>query len=311
MKGIRFNQPEIPTDPEQFWVDCPGFFLYEISSFGFLRYNERNENRLSLLRMERGKKDGRLLISLYTGLITYSATVLDSRGKPLRKDPIKQKCIAELMIKAFTNIEDPKYLNIVFKDGNPENLRISNLEYKEDEVWYDLPTPHHSAPYRVSNLGRVKFGEHLVKTHIGDKGYLCFISPITGYHGITYVHHLVASAICNYPEGSTITHKNQIVTDNRACNLGYRGQRETRGAIYQRIINYRAKEVHRMTNSIGQLIIFVEDPFNRADQLIAINHKLGLASHSSFYSLSELLDESINYDPAFINGKLMLGGYYE
>lgn len=66
----------------------------------------------------------------------------------------------------------------------------------------------------------------------------------------------------------------------------------------------------QMVNSLGQKIEFVEHP-TRGDeaQVICVCHELKLASYSSFYDTEDMEQDHQEYEPSFVDGKFLIGGY--
>jgi len=105
----------------------------------------------------------------------------------------------------------------------------------KDEIWRDVK--EHIGTYQVSNFGRVKSLDKIVKNKNGyreKKGKL--LKPVL-YHGYekvclirksTFVHRIVANSFLIKPTGKNIVvnHKNGIKTDNRIENLEWCTQSE-------------------------------------------------------------------------------------
>lgn len=101
------------------------------------------------------------------------------------------------------------------------------------EEW--RPIAGYEGLYEVSNLGSVRSLDRIVKSkgngvakikgkrlkqiaRTGD--YLDVSLSKSGTHKIIRVHRLVAYAFCEKPIGcDQVNHKNEVRTDNRACNL--------------------------------------------------------------------------------------------
>jgi len=81
------------------------------------------------------------------------------------------------------------------------------------------------------------------------------------------------------------------------------------------MLNYEKLMVNEPTvyrtfiNSLGQTIDFVEHPFKGEDaEVICVCHALKLASYSGFYDLCDMVAEHKEYEPAFVDGKFLIGG---
>ncbi len=72
---------------------------------------------------------------------------------------------------------------------------------------------------------------------------------------------------------------------------------------------YEPTEYDRMTNSIGQEIVFYEHPL-RGDEfpVIIVCHELELADHTDFMETDDMMREDKSYEPSFVDGKLHIGG---
>jgi hypothetical protein len=77
---------------------------------------------------------------------------------------------------------------------------------------------------------------------------------------------------------------------------------------YEKLTAYQPTEYGRMTNSIGQEIIFVEHPI-RGDEyfIIAVCHELKLAAATDFFELDDMTAEHGEYEPLFIDGNFQHG----
>lgn len=77
---------------------------------------------------------------------------------------------------------------------------------------------------------------------------------------------------------------------------------------YNKLMEWNPTEYDRMTNSLGQEIVFYEHP-NLGDegQVICVCHNLKLAAYSTFFDLDDMLADHLEYEPRFINNKLYLG----
>lgn len=91
------------------------------------------------------------------------------------------------------------------------------------EIW--VPVQNHE-PYEISNAGRVRRGEKILKTWICGSGYEVAEVRCGPKKGRTkkkaMVHRLVAAAFIGpCQESHQVNHKNGNKTDNRASNLEY------------------------------------------------------------------------------------------
>jgi hypothetical protein len=73
-------------------------------------------------------------------------------------------------------------------------------------------------------------------------------------------------------------------------------------------MKFKPFELDKMTNSLGQEIVFLEHPTEGQDaEIICACHELKLADYSTFYDLDDMLADHKEYEPTFVNGKLYLG----
>jgi hypothetical protein len=79
---------------------------------------------------------------------------------------------------------------------------------------------------------------------------------------------------------------------------------------YDKLMSYNPTSYGKMTNSLGQEIEFYEHPL-RGDEaeVICVSHDLKLASYSSFYETNDMEASHGEYEPSFVGGKLLIGGY--
>ena len=77
---------------------------------------------------------------------------------------------------------------------------------------------------------------------------------------------------------------------------------------YEKLMKFKPFELDKMTNSLGQEIVFLEHPTEGQDaEIICACHELKLADYSTFYDLDDMLADHKEYEPTFVNGKLYLG----
>lgn len=81
---------------------------------------------------------------------------------------------------------------------------------------------------------------------------------------------------------------------------------------YDKLMAHNPTEYGRMTNSLGQEIIFVEHPL-RGDEtpVICVSKDLKLASYSTFYELDDMTAEHKDYEPSFQEGRFLIGQFIE
>jgi hypothetical protein len=81
---------------------------------------------------------------------------------------------------------------------------------------------------------------------------------------------------------------------------------------YDKLMAHNPTEYGRMTNSLGQEIIFVEHPL-RGDEtpVICVCPQLELASYSTFYELDDMIADHKEYEPSFQEGKFLIGQFIE
>lgn len=81
---------------------------------------------------------------------------------------------------------------------------------------------------------------------------------------------------------------------------------------YQRLASENPTEYGRMTNSLGQEIIFVEHPYKGDEApVICMCHELKLAAYSTFYELDDMTADHKEYEPSFQDGKFFIGQFLE
>jgi hypothetical protein len=79
---------------------------------------------------------------------------------------------------------------------------------------------------------------------------------------------------------------------------------------YKKLMEAEPTEYDRMTNSIGQEIVFYEHPY-KGDEfpVIIVCHELKLADYTDFMETDDMMEEHKEYEPSFVDGKLHIGGY--
>ena len=77
---------------------------------------------------------------------------------------------------------------------------------------------------------------------------------------------------------------------------------------YEKLMSYNPTEYGRMTNSIGQDIVFYEHPLKGDESpVICVSHELKLAEYSTFFELDDMIADHKEYEPSFQNGDLFIG----
>lgn len=81
---------------------------------------------------------------------------------------------------------------------------------------------------------------------------------------------------------------------------------------YDKLMAHNPTEYGRMTNSLGQEIIFVEHLL-RGDEtpVICVCPQLELAAYSTFYELDDMTADHKEYEPSFQEGKFLIGQFIE
>jgi hypothetical protein len=79
---------------------------------------------------------------------------------------------------------------------------------------------------------------------------------------------------------------------------------------YTKLMQADPTEYDRMTNSIGQEIVFYEHPY-KGDEfpVIIVCHELKLADYTDFMETDDMMEDHKEYEPSFVDGKLHIGGY--
>ena len=81
---------------------------------------------------------------------------------------------------------------------------------------------------------------------------------------------------------------------------------------YEKLMSNDPTVYGKMINSRGQEIEFVEHP-TRGDEaeVICVCHELKLASYGGFYVTDDMETEHSEYEPLFVDGKFVIGEYFE
>jgi hypothetical protein len=79
---------------------------------------------------------------------------------------------------------------------------------------------------------------------------------------------------------------------------------------YKKLMEADPTEYDRMTNSLGQEIVFYEHPY-KGDEfpVIIVCHELKLADYTDFMETTDMMEDHKEYEPSFVDGKLYIGGY--
>lgn len=79
---------------------------------------------------------------------------------------------------------------------------------------------------------------------------------------------------------------------------------------YEKLMNLNPTSYGKMINSIGQEIEFFEHPL-RGDEaeVICVCHDLKLAEYSTFFETDDMKASHGEYEPSFVNGILLIGGF--
>jgi hypothetical protein len=79
---------------------------------------------------------------------------------------------------------------------------------------------------------------------------------------------------------------------------------------YKKLMKADPTEYDRMTNSMGQEIVFYEHPY-KGDEfpVIIVCHELRLADYTDFMETTDMMADHQEYEPSFVAGKLYIGGY--
>lgn len=79
---------------------------------------------------------------------------------------------------------------------------------------------------------------------------------------------------------------------------------------YEKLMKHEPSVYGKMVNSLGQEIEFVEHPIKGDEaEIICVCHELKLADYSTFFDLDDMTADHKEYEPTFVNGKLLIGGF--
>lgn len=189
------------------WKDVDGFSgRYQVSTMGNVRRKGWHESVKIPVSIS---KDRHISVCL-------------TKGKIRRLYRIER-----LVANAFLH-NNGNFTNIRFKDGNPRNCNVNNIEWIDfeslhGEEWKGISFAKNE--YQVSNFGRVRryrqgVGWCLIKGRIGKVGYYRVSLNVDGKIKDFFVHRLVAMAFIPNPGNKPqVDHINTIRTDNRVENL--------------------------------------------------------------------------------------------
>lgn len=77
---------------------------------------------------------------------------------------------------------------------------------------------------------------------------------------------------------------------------------------YDKLMSYNPTVYDTFVNSLGQTIEFVEHPLKGDETyVICVCHELKLAEYSTFMETDDMMQEHKEYEPTFVNGKLLIG----
>lgn len=87
-----------------------------------------------------------------------------------------------------------------------------------NEIWRNIVG--YNGKYQISNMGRVRHNETILKPYPNSCGYLRVGLYKEGKHRKELIHRLVANAFIDNPYNlPVVNHKNEDKEDNRAINL--------------------------------------------------------------------------------------------
>lgn len=79
---------------------------------------------------------------------------------------------------------------------------------------------------------------------------------------------------------------------------------------YTKLMEHNPTEYERMVNSLGQEIVFYEHPTKGDEaEVLCVCHELKLASYSGFMETDDMLQDHLEYEPSFVDGKFLIGGW--
>lgn len=79
---------------------------------------------------------------------------------------------------------------------------------------------------------------------------------------------------------------------------------------YEKLMSRKPTSYGTMINTQGQTIEFFEHPlFGDEFPVIIVCHELGLADHTDFMDIDDMIEDHKEYEPSFIDGKLYIGEF--
>lgn len=79
---------------------------------------------------------------------------------------------------------------------------------------------------------------------------------------------------------------------------------------YQKLMALNPTIYATITNQLGQEIKLIEHPLRGGEaEVIAVNDFYQLAAYTGFFDTDDLLHDSKEYEPMFIDNKLYIGEY--
>lgn len=88
------------------------------------------------------------------------------------------------------------------------------------EIWRAIAIPEYNGLYEVSNMGRVRSHNGVLKPRAQNSGYLLLHLSSGGVRKAYTIHRLVALTFIPNPENKPqVNHRNGNKRDNRVCNL--------------------------------------------------------------------------------------------